>query len=86
MLGTREYTLCSPFMTNAHNSSFTCGQTCVTCGQTEAPTSNPTNSKATTRRETVLHIQNLGIFNYQIQSFLHNIYIYKNTKLPQIRP
>ena len=24
MLGTREYTLCSPFRANAHNSSFVC--------------------------------------------------------------
>ena len=24
MLGTREYTLCSPFRANAHNSSLTC--------------------------------------------------------------
>ena len=27
MLGTREYTLCSPFRANAHNSSFICRYT-----------------------------------------------------------
>ena len=27
MLGTREYTLCSPFRANAHNSSYVCFST-----------------------------------------------------------